>query len=117
MEMMEQYLNEQYFSYLLIVVGAYFLVWLITFILTRPSLNLLKAGNPYIGICNFWLYTILMHTLLTIGFSILTCKMMVENQREPVDVIVYNIGFFICFLINILVIARLAGKKSKITVI
>ena len=116
MEMIKQYLNEQYFEYLLYVVFAYFLVWLVTFILTRPALNLLKQGNPYIGVCNFWLYTILMHSLTIICFSLLTCKMMIENHREHVEIAVYNIGFFIFFLVNAFVIIRLSARKSKITV-
>ena len=117
MEMIEQYLNERYFSYLLYVAFAYFLVWLVTFILTRPALNFLKQGNPYIGVCNIWIYAILMHTLVTIGFSLATCKMMIENQREAAEITIYNIGFLICFLVNAFVIIRLSTKKSKISVI
>lgn len=114
MEMVERYLNEQYFTYLLIIVGAYFIVWGVTFLLSRPFLGLIKAGNPYVKICNCWIVTMLTHTLVVVAFSIATCMMMVGNAREPLAIFIYNIGFVICFLVNTFVLTRLVRKKAGI---
>ena len=114
LKLLEQYIHGDYFNFLLVVVISYFIVWGATFALTRPAFGMLKSGNPYIGICNIWLISFIVHTLIVVTFSIITINDMLEGDHSLTEFIIYNTGFFICFLVNIGLIYRISVIKSKI---
>jgi len=114
MESLQQYLSEQYALFLVIVVLLYILVWFITLILVRPMFNIITVGNPYKKICNCWQATFMGHTILVIVFSLISCKMMFDNAREPVEIFCYNIGFILCLFFDLFVLGKLRGKKAEI---
>lgn len=114
MEILQQYLNERYVFFLIGVLLLYIAAWFITFMLARPVFNIVTAGNPYKKICNCWQATFLGHTILVISVSLATCKMMYDNNREPSEIFVYNIGFILCLLFDLFVLGRLRRKKAEL---
>jgi hypothetical protein len=107
---MTAYFSEIYFFFLIYMVAAYLVVWMIAWLLAR----FIKGGNPYVNVFTCWSIPLLFHSLallLFIGFSV---HEMALNEREPLDIFLYNLGFFILFIINCVLLMNFRAWKKNV---
>ena len=112
---MNSYFAGPYFHYLLWLTAGYFAVWMLGAVLARLAYKGSLKGNPLPGIFTSWITSLGVHTLIVVLLSIITFRDMgTEGIYNIYQFLLYNLGFFIMFIINWWIILHLLKAKKNI---
>ena len=107
---MTTYFSEIYFKYLIIMIGAYFAVWIIAWLLAR----FIKGGNPYINVFTCWSIPLMFHSLALIILVGITTHSMAQAERESIEIFLYCIGYIVLLIINCIILTTFWNAKKKV---
>jgi len=107
---MTTYFSEIYFFFLIYMLAAYIVVWMVAWLMAR----LIKGGNPFVNVYTCWSIPLFVHTLALLLFIGITARDMSLNEREPIEIFFYNLGFIVIFIINCVVLLKFRQAKKSI---